>query len=140
MVKRLPFISGAFFGAIGSAPSSGICLFRLFPYMVLTPRRATPAYLGRRMTLLGFSVVFCVGAILTTVAGPGNKGLNEIYVGRVISGVGIGAISAVAPAYLSECAPKDVRGRITGMFQIFVAAGVALSYWVNCKCLSCIAP
>ena len=43
-----------------------------------------------------------------------------IYAGRVISGVGIGAISAVAPAYVSECSPKEVRGRITGLFQIMV--------------------
>ena len=57
--------------------------------------------------------------ILTTIAsGPG--GLAEIYAGRVISGFGIGAISAVAPAYVSECSPKDVRGRITGLFQIMV--------------------
>jgi MFS family permease len=55
--------------------------------------------------------------ILTTVAG----GLAEIYAGRVISGVGIGAISAVAPTYVSECSPKLVRGRITGLFQIMVA-------------------
>ena len=59
--------------------------------------------------------------ILTTVAGdPG--GLAKIYAGRVISGVGIGAISAVAPAYVSECSPKEVRGRITGLFQIMVMA------------------
>ena len=24
------------------------------------------------------------------------------------------------PAYVSECAPKEVRGRITGIFQIMV--------------------
>ena len=57
--------------------------------------------------------------ILTTVASdPG--GLAKIYAGRVISGVGVGAISAVAPAYVSECSPKEVRGRITGLFQIMV--------------------
>ena len=57
--------------------------------------------------------------ILTTVA-SGSNGLAEIYAGRVISGVGIGGISAVAPAYISECAPKNERGRITGLFQIMV--------------------
>jgi MFS family permease len=57
--------------------------------------------------------------ILTTVASdPG--GLAKIYAGRVISGVGVGAISAVAPAYVSECSPKEVRGRITGLFQFMV--------------------
>ncbi|KAG6871157.1 hypothetical protein C0995_007673, partial [Termitomyces sp. Mi166 len=89
--------AGAFFGSLGSAPLS--------------------AKIGRRPTLFVFTLVFVVGAILTTVA-EGSNGLAEIYSGRVISGIGIGAISAVAPAFVSECAPKDVRGRITGCFQI----------------------
>lgn len=70
--------------------------------------------------------------VLTTVAG-GSRGLSYIYAGRVISGLGIGGISAVAPAYVSECSPKDVRGRITGLFQIMVAIGVMLSYFINCE-------
>ncbi|KJA22452.1 hypothetical protein HYPSUDRAFT_67123 [Hypholoma sublateritium FD-334 SS-4] len=102
--------AGAFFGALGSSPIS--------------------AKIGRRLTLGIFTVVFCVGAILTTVAEP-VTGLGKIYAGRVISGVGIGAISAVAPAYVSECSPKEVRGRITGCFQIMVAVGVMLSYFIN---------
>lgn len=69
--------------------------------------------------------------ILQTIAG-GSRGLGYIYGGRVISGLGIGAISAVAPAYVSECSPKEVRGRITGMFQVLVASGVMVSYFINC--------
>lgn len=80
-----------------------------------------------------FMWVFVIGAALQTAAGSGTKGLNMIYVGRVIAGVGIGAISAVSPAYVSECAPKEVRGRITGLFQIWVAVGVLISYFVNCE-------
>ena len=68
--------------------------------------------------------------ILQTVAG-GSRGLGYIYAGRVVAGIGIGAISAVAPAYVSECSPKEVRGRITGLFQIMVAIGVMLSYFIN---------
>ncbi|KAJ7304531.1 general substrate transporter [Mycena albidolilacea] len=102
--------AGAFFGALGSAPIS--------------------AKIGRKTTLLGFTFMFLVGAILTTVAN-GHHGLSEIYGGRVILGFGIGGISAVSPAFVSECSPKEVRGRITGLFQIFVAIGVMMSYWVN---------
>ena len=54
-----------------------------------------------------------------------------MYVGRAVAGFGIGGISAVAPTFVSECAPKDVRGRITGLFQIMIALGVMLSYWIN---------
>ena len=32
---------------------------------------------------------------------------------------------------MSECSPKDVRGRITGLFQIMVAIGVMISYFIN---------
>ena len=56
-----------------------------------------------------------------------------MYSGRVIAGFGIGGISAVAPTFASECAPKEVRGRIIGLFQIMIAVGVMLSYWINRK-------
>ncbi|KAK7682099.1 hypothetical protein QCA50_014685 [Cerrena zonata] len=102
--------AGAFFGALGSAPISSA--------------------IGRKYTLLLFSIIFVVGAVLQTVAG-GSRGIGYIYAGRVVAGVGIGAISAVAPAFVSECSPKEVRGRITGLFQIMVAVGVMLSYFIN---------
>ncbi|KIY66933.1 general substrate transporter [Cylindrobasidium torrendii FP15055 ss-10] len=103
--------AGAFFGSLASIPVS--------------PR------IGRRWTLLVFSVLFCVGAILTTIADSPKNGLALIYAGRVISGFGIGGISSVSPAFVSESAPKEVRGRITGMFQIMVAIGVMISYFIN---------
>jgi MFS family permease len=77
--------------------------------------------------------------VLTTIPSDApstvSRGLKLIYAGRVVSGFGIGAISAVAPAYVSECCPKEVRGRITGCFQIMVAIGVMLSYFINCAFL-----
>ncbi|KAJ7696197.1 general substrate transporter [Mycena rosella] len=103
--------AGAFFGALGSAPVS--------------------AKIGRKWTLVLFTAIFTLGAILTTVADGPKTGLALIYAGRVISGLGIGAISAVAPAFVSECSPKEVRGRITGLFQIMVAFGVMISYFIN---------
>jgi len=103
---------GAFFGALSSAPVS--------------------AWIGRRKTLLAYTLIFVVGAVLQTIAnGEGSRGLSYIYTGRFISGFGIGAISAVAPAYVGECAPKQVRGRITGIFQTMVAIGVMVSYFMN---------
>lgn len=110
------------------------------------------AWIGRRKTLLAYTAIFAAGAVcyfcfvpplgpiliypaqvLQTMAnGEGHRGLGYIYAGRIISGFGIGAISAVAPAYVCECSPTQVRGRITGMFQIMVAIGVMLSYFINC--------
>ncbi|KAI0738375.1 general substrate transporter [Daedaleopsis nitida] len=102
--------AGALVGALVSAPVSS-------------------AY-GRKYTLFGFTVFFCIGAILQTVAG-GSRSISYIYAGRVLAGFGIGAISAVAPAFVAECCPKNSRGRITGLFQIMVAVGVMISYFIN---------
>lgn len=93
--------------------------------------------LRRRGEYLVSDLLTCQNAyralqILQTVAGNG-RGISYIYAGRVLSGVGIGAISAVSPAYVSECSPKEVRGRITGLFQIMVAFGVMISYFMNCE-------
>jgi len=83
-------------------------------------------------------MLMCSFKIFQTIAnGEGDRGLGYIYGGRVISGFGIGGISAVAPAYVSECSPKQVRGRITGMFQIMVAIGVMISYFINCMFCCC---
>ncbi|KAL4072130.1 general substrate transporter [Scleroderma citrinum] len=104
------FPAGAFFGALGSAPVSD--------------------WLGRRQTLMVLVVILSIGAILTTMAG-GSRGINYIYAGRIVSGIGLGGISAVSPTYVSECSPKHVRGRITGVYQIMVATGSMISYFVN---------
>ncbi|KAJ2925781.1 hypothetical protein H1R20_g11310, partial [Candolleomyces eurysporus] len=85
--------AGAFFGALSSAPVS--------------------SRIGRKFTLFAFTVIFSVGAILTTIANGPPHGLPLIYSGRVLAGYGIGAISAVAPA----------------LWQ--VAIGVMISYFVN---------
>ncbi|KAJ3889960.1 general substrate transporter [Lentinula edodes] len=105
--------AGAFFGALVSAPVS--------------------ARFGRKWPLFIYTLIFAIGAILTIVPSGSNpgRGLGEIYAGRVISGFGIGAITAVSPAFVSECSPKEVRGRITGLFQVMVASGIGVGLHVK---------
>lgn len=57
--------------------------------------------------------------------------LNYQYAGRFLAGVGVGIESSVCPTYVAELAPAHMRGNITGLFQVCVVIGVALSYWVN---------
>ena len=145
--------AGAFFGALGSAPISGMPIifirvsnrsssspystdwkeihsFRV--YSRLRPWRST--FSDPNFPLLSsLTNILHILQLLQTIAGSDGRGLGYIYGGRVVAGIGIGAISAVAPAYVSECSPKNVRGRITGLFQIMVAIGVMLSYFINCE-------
>ncbi|KAI5478488.1 hypothetical protein MNV49_005016 [Pseudohyphozyma bogoriensis] len=93
---------GAFAGALGASPfAQGF---------------------GRKWSLMGFTLVFSIGAAVQTAASTS----GQMYAGRFIAGLGVGGMSNV-----SETSPKEVRGRITGMFQVIVVIGVAVSYWIE---------
>lgn len=71
-------------------------------------------WLGRRSTIMLGCGVFAIGVILqvasTTVA--------LLVPGRLVAGIGIGFVSAIIILYMSEIAPKAVRGAIvSGMFS-----------------------
>ncbi|KAH0373958.1 general substrate transporter, partial [Aureobasidium melanogenum] len=83
--------------------------------------------LGRRYSLMIFSLIFMVGAAVQTGA---SHAIGTIYGGRVIAGLGIGGMSAITPVFVSENCPPDVRGRISGLFQEFLVLGVMFSYWL----------
>jgi MFS family permease len=73
-------------------------------------------YLGRRKALMISSFVFCIGAVIQTI---NTHSLAAFYVARVIAGLGLGTATVVVPAFSSEMAPKDIRGRIGSFFQWF---------------------
>ena len=83
---------------------------------------------GRRWALVLGSAVFCIGAIMQVV---NSHSLPVFYVGRVISGLGVGAATVLVPMFSAEMAPKEIRGRLGSCFQLFFAAGVCVSYWVD---------
>jgi sugar porter (SP) family MFS transporter len=50
---------------------------------------------------------------------------------RFIGGIGIGGSSVVGPVYMAELAPANRRGRLVGLFQLSIVAGVLLAYLSN---------
>ena len=57
--------------------------------------------------------------------------LDQLYVGRLVAGFGVGAASMLTPLYVSENAPRAIRGGLTGLYQLFIAAGTMLAFWIN---------
>ncbi|KAH7310106.1 putative quinate permease [Rhexocercosporidium sp. MPI-PUGE-AT-0058] len=83
---------------------------------------------GRRPSLLLAAGVTCLGVTIQCAT----KGyLDGLYVGRLVAGFGVGAASMLTPLYVSENAPRAIRGGLTGLYQLFIATGVMLSFWVN---------
>ncbi|KAF9882724.1 hypothetical protein FE257_005342 [Aspergillus nanangensis] len=83
---------------------------------------------GRRTALLAASVISVVGVIMQ-VAASGH--LEAMYIGRLINGFGVGFASMVNPLYVSENAPRAIRGGLTGIYQLFITMGIMLAFWIN---------
>ncbi|EST09693.1 General substrate transporter [Kalmanozyma brasiliensis GHG001] len=94
-----------------------------------------PHRFGRRNAMFISAGVFLVGSVIQTVCRLGSQSaasaLYQLYVGRVIGGIGVGLASSVVPMYLSECAPRSIRGRLAGMYQLLIVTGICLAYFVN---------
>ena len=50
---------------------------------------------------------------------------------RFVAGVGVGAASMITPLYVSENAPRAIRGALTGLYQLFIVTGVCIAFWIN---------
>ena len=75
--------------------------------------------LGRRTALIIADIIFLFGSLLQVCSGINTRSLSLLYAARVIGGFGVGLISAVVPTYISENAPKEIRGRCIGTMQLF---------------------
>jgi len=82
---------------------------------------------GRRTLILLAGIVFVVGAIVSALS----PDTFVLVVSRVVIGVAIGVASAVAPVYISEVAPPDIRGRLVTFFQLAVTVGILVAYLVG---------
>ncbi|KAH7913229.1 general substrate transporter [Hygrophoropsis aurantiaca] len=92
------------------------------------------ARFGRKPCLIAAGVVYIIGSLLQTIVGLGSSqsvGLKFLYFSRFLGGVGVGMVSVLTPMYVSECTPKAIRGRCTGLCQFANNIGIMLSFWVN---------
>lgn len=89
---------------------------------------------GRKPTLIASGLIYLVGSLIQCIVGLGSDekvGLRVFYFSRFFAGIGVGMVSALVPSYVSECVPKSIRGRCTGMIQLANNIGIMLSFWVN---------
>lgn len=83
---------------------------------------------GRKFTLQVAGLITIVGCVIQAAA---SGSIAAMYIGRLVAGVGVGEASMVVPLYISENAPRAIRGGLTGLYQLFIATGICLAFWVN---------
>ncbi|KAI9709509.1 MAG: hypothetical protein M1820_003269 [Bogoriella megaspora] len=80
-------------------------------------------WFGRRITVIIGCIVYMVGIVLQVASTT----VPVLVVGRVIGGFGVGIVSTNIILYMSEIAPKNVRGAIVSGYQFSVTIGLLLA-------------
>ena len=82
---------------------------------------------GRVRIMLVAAVLFAVSAIGSALAfAPW-----DLTIWRVVGGLGVGAASVIAPAYIAEVAPAELRGRLGSLQQLAIVTGIFVSLLVD---------
>ncbi|SDH02034.1 sugar porter family MFS transporter [Microbacterium pygmaeum] len=71
--------------------------------------------------------VMLLGAIMFFVSSVGSAftfSVADLILWRVIGGLGIGIASVVAPAYIAEIAPRQIRGGLASLQQLAITLGI----------------
>ena len=83
--------------------------------------------IGRKKTLIWIGVLYTISAI-------GSSMVNDPYTFaffRFIGGLGVGASTIAAPAYVSEIAPAKDRGRLVALYQFNIVLGILIAFLSN---------
>jgi MFS family permease len=75
---------------------------------------------GRIPAMIIGSILFLVSAIGCGLA----VGVWDLILWRLVGGLGIGIASVIAPAYIAEISPKQLRGRLGSLQQLAITLGI----------------
>ena len=83
--------------------------------------------IGRKNTLVWIGILYTVSALGSALA---NDPIT-FAVFRFIGGLGVGASTIAAPAYISEIAPAKDRGKLVGLYQFNIVFGILIAFFSN---------
>ncbi len=83
--------------------------------------------ISRRRTKIISGCVYVLGALGSAFS----QSAPELIAARAVLGLSVGTASFVSPMYISELAPKRIRGGVTSFNQLMVVSGIMAAYIVN---------
>ncbi|CAI4509577.1 BGP_1a_G0023710.mRNA.1.CDS.1 [Saccharomyces cerevisiae] len=83
---------------------------------------------GRKIGLMTVVVIYSIGIIIQIAS---IDKWYQYFIGRIISGLGVGGITVLAPMLISEVSPKQLRGTLVSCYQLMITFGIFLGYCTN---------
>ncbi|MDT0690970.1 sugar porter family MFS transporter [Salegentibacter sp. F188] len=82
---------------------------------------------GRKNTLLVIGILYFVSALGSALVDDP----VSFAIFRFIGGLGVGASTIAAPAYVSEIAPRENRGQLVALYQFNIVLGILIAFLSN---------
>lgn len=82
---------------------------------------------GRRVMLKWAAVLYAISAIASALA----PDFVTLVAARMIGGLGVGASLILAPMYIAEIAPTEMRGRMVSFNQLNIVIGISVAFFTN---------
>lgn len=82
---------------------------------------------GRKPIMIITAIIFAVSAFGSGISDSS----AEFIFYRLLGGLGIGAASVLAPAYIAEVAPTAIRGRLATLQQLAIVLGLFAAFLSN---------
>ncbi|HOO84089.1 MAG TPA: sugar porter family MFS transporter [Prolixibacteraceae bacterium] len=82
---------------------------------------------GRKLVLKYAAILYAVSAILSAIAPT----FTLLIIARMIGGLGVGASLIIAPMYIAEISPANIRGRMVSFNQLNIVVGISVAFFTN---------
>ncbi|MGU3499203.1 sugar porter family MFS transporter [Mycobacterium sp. C31M] len=89
---------------------------------------------GRIADKIGRIAVMKIAAVLFLISAFGTGLAHDVWtvvLFRIVGGIGVGVASVIAPAYIAETSPPQIRGRLGSLQQLAIVLGIFASFAVN---------
>jgi len=83
--------------------------------------------IGRRTVLRYAAILYAISAVASALA----PNFISLVIARMIGGFGVGASLILAPMYIAEMAPPEIRGRLVSFNQLNIVIGISLAFFTN---------
>ena len=73
--------------------------------------------------------VFMIGVLIQITT---SHSWQQFAIGRLVSGLGVGSLSAAVPMYQAETAPPQIRGALTATYQyVPLSHDITYPLWIR---------
>ncbi|KAF2013000.1 general substrate transporter [Aaosphaeria arxii CBS 175.79] len=83
--------------------------------------------ISRKWSILVAVIIFMIGSAVQT----GSMGYGMLVAGRFIGGIGVGMLAMVAPLYISEIAPPEIRGTLLVLQELSIVTAIVAAFYTT---------